>query len=174
VHLALRLLILTAVRSGPLRSAHADQFDGDVWTIPGAAMKGREGKTPDFAVPLSAPAQAVVAEALAIRRDGFLFPNVRKGVVSDASMSRMMERRGLAARPHGFRSSFRDWIEENTTTPHEVAEMCLAHTVGGSVERSYRRTDYLEQRRSLMERWGRFVLCDDPMSGHKGNVVAFS
>lgn len=39
--LALRLLILTAVRSGPLRMMHVDQIDGDIWTIPAEAMKGR-------------------------------------------------------------------------------------------------------------------------------------
>jgi len=68
-----------------------------------------------------------------------------------------MERRGLAARPHGFRSSLRDWLAEATEAPHEVAETMLGHTVGGSVERAYRRTDFLEQRRSLLERWARHV-----------------
>jgi hypothetical protein len=48
-HHALRLLILTGVRSGPLRHLQLDQIDGAVWTIPGEAMKGRKGKTPAFA-----------------------------------------------------------------------------------------------------------------------------
>jgi integrase len=39
--LALRLLILTAVRSYPLRNLHEDQVEGDIWTIPADAMKGR-------------------------------------------------------------------------------------------------------------------------------------
>ena len=95
---------------------------------------------------------------------GFLFPSVRKGVISDATMSRLMERRGMAERPHGFRSSFRDWVAETTNTPHDVAETCLGHTVGGSVERAYRRTDFLEQRRALMERWANCLL-------EKPNVV---
>lgn len=51
-HLALRLLILTGVRSRPLRFLHLSQVDDDVWTIPGETMKGRKGKTPDFRVPL--------------------------------------------------------------------------------------------------------------------------
>lgn len=50
-HLAMRLLILTGVRSRPLRFIHNDQIDGDVWTVPGEAMKGEEGKTSDFRVP---------------------------------------------------------------------------------------------------------------------------
>lgn len=72
-------------------------------------------------------------------------------------MARLIERREMAARPHGFRSSLRDWIAETTNTPYEVAEAMLGHTVGGKVERAYRRTDYLEQRQSLLERWAAHV-----------------
>ncbi|CAK01954.1 phage integrase [Bartonella tribocorum] len=60
-----------------------------------------------------------------------------------------MQQIGLEARPHGFRSSLRNWLAETTNAPYEVAETILAHTVGGKVERAYRRTDYLEQRRVL-------------------------
>ena len=151
--LALRLLILTAVRSAPLRFLHLDQIDGDVWTIPAEAMKGRKDTTSDFRVPLSSEALAVIEEVKPFARDGFLFAGVRKGVISDATMSKYMNRRGMVERPHGFRSSFRDWIAEATNTPHDVAEKCMAHVTGGAVELAYRRTDYLEQRRVLMEQW---------------------
>lgn len=164
-HLALRLLILTGVRSGPLRFMREEQIDGAVWTIPGAAMKGRRDATPDFRVPLSSEAQGIIEQAKRHARDGFLFPSFRKGVISDATMSRLMERRGLQARPHGFRSSLRDWIAETTDAPHEIAETCLGHLVGGTVERAYRRTDYLEQRRILMERWAQHV------TGQNGQVL---
>jgi len=70
------------------------------------------------------------------------------------TLSQFMKRRDMSARPHGFRSSLRVWIAETTDTPHDVAETVLTHKVGGKVERSYRRTDYLERRRVLMERWG--------------------
>jgi integrase len=156
--LALRLLILTAVRSYPLRFMHVDQIDGDIWTIPAAAMKGRLGATSDFRVPLSAEAQAVIAEARKFARDGFLFPGAKRGVISDMTMTAYMDRRGLSERPHGFRSSFRDWTAEATQTPREVAETCLGHSTGGTVERAYRRTDFLEQRRMLMEKWSGLVV----------------
>ncbi|MEL6642662.1 MAG: integrase arm-type DNA-binding domain-containing protein [Pseudomonadota bacterium] len=156
--LALQLLILTAVRSFPLRHIHEDQIVGDIWTIPADHMKGRVGATHDFRVPLSTEAQRVVAEARKFSRDGFLFPGVRRGVISDMTMSAYMSRRGLDARPHGFRSSFRDWCAEATNTPREVAETALGHISGGSVERAYRRTDFLEQRKSVMSLWGTAVL----------------
>ena len=164
-HLALRLLILTGVRSGPLRFMRLDQIEGDVWTIPAEAMKGRKDATTAFAVPLSEEAQAVIAEAKRLARDGNMFPSIRKGVISDATMSRLMERRGMVERPHGFRSSLRDWIAETTDTPHDIAETMLGHTVGGSVERAYRRTDFLEQRRVLLERWAKHV------TGQNGQVL---
>ena len=164
-HLALRLLILTGVRSGPLRFLTEAQIEGDIWTLPGEAMKGRKDATADYRVPLSSEALAVVEQAKRHARDGFMFPSIRKGVISDATMSRLMERRQMEARPHGFRSSLRDWIAETTDTPHEIAETCLGHTVGGSVERAYRRTDYLEQRRVLMERWAKHV------TGQNGQVL---
>ena len=156
-HLALRLLILTAVRSGPVRNAHEDQFENNIWTIPAEIIKGRRDATEDFRVPLSDSALEVIETAKKQSRDGFLFPSARKGVISDATMSRLMERRGMEARPHGFRSSFRDWVAETTNTPHEVAETCLGHVVGGAVERAYRRTDHLDQRRKLMQRWADFT-----------------
>jgi integrase len=156
-HLALRLLILTGVRSGPLRFLHEDQIDGDVWTIPGEAQKGRKDKTPDFRVPLSAEALSVIDQARRHARGGFLFPSVKKGVISDATMARLMERAEMTARPHGFRSSLRDWMAEATDTPETIAEFTLGHTVGNKVERAYRRTDFLDQRRKLLERWSKFL-----------------
>ncbi|MEY8839980.1 tyrosine-type recombinase/integrase, partial [Cribrihabitans sp. XS_ASV171] len=112
-HLALRLLILTiGTRSRPIRFLRLDQIDGDVWTVPVGQMKGRNNAAADFRVPLSRQALDVIERAKPHARDGFLFPSVRKGVISDATMSRQMERRGMDARPHGFRSSFRTWCSE--------------------------------------------------------------
>jgi integrase len=55
--------------------------------------------------------------------------------------------------PHGFRSSFRDYVAEHTNFPSEVAEMALAHAVGSKVEAAYRRGDMFEKRRRLAEAW---------------------
>ena len=164
-HLALRLLILTGVRSNPLRHIRLDQIEGDVWTIPAEAMKGRKGATEAFRVPLSTEAQCIIDLARPHARNGFLFPNNSQGVISDMTLSRHMERRGLEARPHGFRSSLRDWLAEATNAPHEVAEAMLAHVVDGGTVRAYRRTDFLEQRRVLAGRWAKLV------TGGTGQVI---
>ncbi len=164
-HLAMRLLILTGVRSKPLRQIRLEQVTTNVWTIPGDDMKGRKGQTPDFRVPLSAESQRVIELAKPHARNGFLFPNSRRGIISDMTLSRMMERRGLEARPHGFRTSLRTWLAEVTDAPHEVAETMLGHTVDSGVVRAYRRTDFLEQRTKLAERWA------DHVTGGAGQVV---
>ncbi|MET3359773.1 MULTISPECIES: tyrosine-type recombinase/integrase [Bradyrhizobium] len=172
-HLALRLLILTGVRSRPLRFIRDDQIarvtiDGreiDVWTIPGETMKGRKDATQDFRVPLTAEALSVIEQARRHARGGFLFPGTRKGVVSDMTLSMFMRRAKLEALPHGFRSSLRDWLAEATDAPHEVAETILQHVAGSKVTRAYRRTDFIEQRLALMERWAAHV------TGKSGKVV---
>lgn len=164
-HLGLRLLILTGVRSRPVRFIRDEQIKGDIWTIPAEMMKGRKGATSNFRVPLSSAAMAVIAQARRLARDGFLFPNVRKGVLADATLSRLMERRDIADRPHGFRSSLRTWIAETTNAPYEVAETVLGHVVGSKVQRAYQRTDFLEHRRELMEKWGSFC------AGNSGQVL---
>ena len=60
---------------------------------------------------------------------------------------------GIAAVPHGFRSSFRDWAAERTSTPREVVEAALAHTVQNPTEAAYARSDLFERRRRLMDDW---------------------
>ena len=164
-HLALRLLILTGVRSTPLRTIRLEQIEGDVWTVPAESMKGRKGATEAFRVPLSREALRVIDLARPHARNGFLFSNNRQGVISDMTLSRMMERRGMEARPHGFRTSLRTWLAEATDAPHEVAEAMLAHTTDGGVVRAYRRTDWIEQRAMLAERWA------DHVTGGAGRVV---
>ena len=153
VHLALKLLILTGVRSYAVRHAHVDQFDKNTWIIPAENMKGQLHQVSEFRVPLSSEAMTVLDTAKQFQRDGFLFAGVRRGVISDASMSRLMERRGMIERPHGFRSSLRTWLAECTIASEEVAETVLAH----KVVRAYRRTDHYKERAILMERWAQHV-----------------
>ncbi|UNE53718.1 tyrosine-type recombinase/integrase [Bartonella machadoae] len=156
-HLALRLLILTGVRTYPLRHIHKDQVEDDIWTIPAENMKGRLDTTTEFRVPLSTEALEILKQARLLSRNDFFFSAKGRGPLADTCMSKYMKQTGLDACPHGFRSSLRDWLAETTDAPFEVAETILSHTVGGKVERAYRRTDYLEQRRVYMDKWAAYV-----------------
>jgi integrase len=64
---------------------------------------------------------------------------------------------GRPAVPHGLRSTFRDWVSEQTDYPAEMAEMALAHAIGNRVEAAYRRGDMIEKRRAMMQAWARFL-----------------
>ena len=152
-HLAFRLLILTACRSSEIRFCHLDEIQSDTWVIPPERMKAARR----HAVPLSNEAQAIIQEAKPFSRGGLLFPGRGKGVISDMTMTALLKRRGMEARPHGFRASFRTWCAEATDTPGEVAEACLAHSISGRVEASYMRTTLLDRRRVLMQRWASFL-----------------
>ncbi|MBX4336388.1 tyrosine-type recombinase/integrase [Bartonella raoultii] len=156
-NLALKLLILTGVRSHPLRYLRLEQIDKNIWTIPKENMKGIVGKVSDFRVPLSDEALKVIEKSLPFEKNGFLFAGLTGKPISDASMSKYMTVCGLTYRPHGFRSSLRDWIAETTSTPFEIAETVLAHSVGSSVTKAYMRTDFLEQRHALLEQWAAFI-----------------
>lgn len=160
--LALRLLILNpGPRSKPIRFLKAEHIDGNVWTVPGELMKGLKGKVDDWRTPLSVPSLNLIEKAKRWERNGNLFPNASgRGVISDATMARHMERAGLSYRPHGFRSSFRTWAAE-TGKRRDIAELCNAHKIFGSVEAAYVRTDFLDERRELLQNWSDFVTANN-------------
>ena len=62
-------------------------------------------------------------------------------------LPRLLQNLKIAAVPHRFRSSFRDWAAENTNHPREVVEAALAHVVGNRTEAAYARSDLFERRR---------------------------
>ncbi len=152
---ALELTILTAARSGEALGAMWAEFDleAGVWTVPAERMKaGREHR-----VPLSAPALAIVKKLSELRVSSFVFPGRPKKPLSNMALAMTMRRMKVGQfTVHGFRSSFRTWVSEETEFPREIAEEALAHTVGNAVERAYRRGDALEKRRALMDAWAAF------------------
>ncbi len=156
----LRLVVLTAVRSGTARGALWTEIDAEAaeWRIPGSRMKSGA----PHRVPLSDDALATLAAVASIRDDsGLVFPSpARPGLpMSDMTLTKLLRDTGLAERTtvHGFRSAFRDWAAERTNAPHAVMELALSHTVGSAVEQAYARSDLLEKRRDLMDRWARFA-----------------
>ncbi|WP_375706568.1 tyrosine-type recombinase/integrase, partial [Bartonella sp. AA33NXGY] len=107
--LALRLLILTGVRSNPLRHIHKDQVEGDIWTIPAENMKGKRDTTKEFRVPLSSEALDILKQARSLSRNDFFFSATGRGPLATKCMAQYMRDNKLEACPHGFRSSLRDW-----------------------------------------------------------------
>ena len=87
-----------------------------------------------------------------------MFPGASEGrPLSNMAMLMLLRRMGRGdLTAHGFRSSFRDWVAEETTFPRELAEAALAHVNGDKTEAAYQRGDLLAKRRLLMEAWEAF------------------
>ena len=77
--------------------------------------------------------------------------------LEDKQLRSLLRELGIAAVPHGFRSSFRDWAAEETDHSREVIETALAHVVQNRVEAAYARSDLFERRRRLMDDWADYL-----------------
>lgn len=152
---ALRFLMLTATRSGEVRGARWSEIDlaEGLWTIPADRMKARE----IHRVPLSAEALELLRAQQPVEGCDFVFPSVKGTALSDMALTKVMRDAKLTAVPHGFRSTFRDWVSDYTSYDKELAEKALAHALANKVEAAYRRGEALEKRRELMEHWADVV-----------------
>ncbi len=83
------------------------------------------------------------------------------------TLTKAMRDMGREETPHGFRSTFRDWVAEQTTWPAELAEAALAHVVSDKTVAAYQRGTMLEKRRAMMAAWSGFAAGSD-----SGNVVS--
>ena len=149
-NLVIRFLALTATRSGEARDAIWDEIDTDTaaWEIPAAHTKTRK----PHRVPLSTQALAVLAQALGLRHGGDLIsPGPAGQALPSEALSKLFRELTISGTPHGLRSSFRSWAAE-TGVARELAEAALSHTVRG-VEGAYQRSDLLQPRRPVMQRW---------------------
>lgn len=165
----LAFTILTGCRSGEVRGATWEEIDleAGTWTIPAERMKaGKEHR-----VPLAPTAVALLKRQP--RQRQYVFQSYQGKALSDAGMTALLKRMDEHHRAtvHGFRSTFRDWMAERTATPHDVAEMALAHTIKSGAEAAYRRGDMLEKRRRVMNQWAEFVTTPAP-AGASDNVTA--
>lgn len=156
--LALRLVILTACRTGEAIGAKWGEVDAReaTWTVPAERMKAGQ----EHRVPLTALALTALAEMrpLGTGPNGFVFPGPGKGKhLSNAAMTALLRRMGRSnLTVHGFRSTFRDWAAEVSSHPRELAEKALAHTLKDKVEASYQRGDLFDKRRAMMTDWAAF------------------
>jgi integrase len=110
-------------------------------------------------VPLSNRALEIIEQQRATTKDpaGYIFPGRRAPMGGNVMRKTMFAVNGKGPVPHGLRSSFRDWCGENGY-PRDLAELSLSHVVGSAVERAYRRSKLVGQRREIMDAWTRY--CD--------------
>ena len=154
--LAFEFLVLTAARWNEVRGAAWEEIDPreGVWAVPATRMKAKR----EHRVPLCRRATEILDEARTFGDGSPIVFTIGDGQpIIEKHLRRLLATLEIAAVPHGFRSSFRDWAAEETDHPREVVEAALAHVVKNKVEAAYRRTDLFERRRKLMEQWAGFL-----------------
>ena len=156
---ALRLLILTATRTKEIIEAEFDEFNlkSRIWTIPAEKMKVRK----EHKIPLSNEAISIVELMRKKHNHKYVFSNPATGNhISNGAMLVFLKKQfpHLKITVHGFRSTFRDWAEETGNYQHHAIEFSLAHQLPTKVEKAYLRSDLLEQRKSLMKDWEKYIV----------------
>ena len=158
---ALTFLIATAARTNEVIGATWKEIDlkNKVWTIPAPRMKMRQ----EHAVPLNDTACYVSNIIQKHNSSDFIFlNNNKKSHISNNNMRLLLKNNFpeifKKTVPHGFRSSFRDWAEENHNFSSRAVELCLAHSNKNKVEKAYLRSDLFLKRQSIMQEWNKYLI----------------
>lgn len=160
--LALRFLILTIGRTSEILGCQRREINREnkTWTLSEKRMKKGKAHT----VPLSSEAMEIIDMLWQKHNHAYLFPSSVKPdtPLSNMAMLTLMKRHfsQLQAVPHGFRSTFRVWAEEQRPELRNAAEITMAHKIRNPIEGAYMRVDLLDQRRGLLEEWAHHVTKD--------------
>lgn len=170
--IAMRLLVLTFVRPGELRAARWEEFDLDraEWRIPAERMKMRQ----PHIVPLSRQSLALLEELRPITgRGALLFPAMtdHDKPMSENTLGYALGRMGYkgTATPHGFRALASTVMNEEGFDS-DVIERQLAHAERNKVRAAYHRSEYLDERRRMMQWWADFL---ESQQGDNVRVINF-
>src|SRR5262249_19571897 len=146
---------LTAARTAEVTGMEWSEVDeaSATWTVSASRMKTSK----DHRVALSGAVLDLLRALPRVSR--YVFPGGKPGrPLSHSALIEVLWRMKVEATSHGFRATFRTWAAEQTSVQHDAIEAALAHTTGNAVTQAYRRTDFLEARRPLMEAWARHCL----------------
>ena len=168
--IAMRLLMLTFVRTVELRGAEWTEFDldGAEWRIPASRMKMHE----PHIVPLSAQAVELLRELHSLTGGQlFLFPNYRrpKTYMTATTLNRALERMGYGGKfsGHGFRATASTMLNEMGYRA-DLIERQLAHAERNKVRASYNQAEYMPERVAMMQAWANLI---EEMANPESKVV---
>ncbi|MFD1090848.1 integrase [Providencia vermicola] len=168
--------LLTISRPAEAAEARWDEinFETKEWKIPAARMKMNREHT----VPLSDAALAILElmKPLSGHRE-FIFPSRIKPAqpMNSQTVNAALKRAGFGGVlvSHGLRSIASTALNEQGFPP-DVIEAALAHVDKNEVRRAYNRSDYLEQRRPMMQWWADFIESADRGSIIEGGIRGIS
>ncbi|WOP15940.1 tyrosine-type recombinase/integrase [Ottowia sp. SB7-C50] len=169
VRTALQLAPMLMLRPGELRFAQWPEFDLDAatWAIPPERMKrqkaGKMHGDPHI-VPLPRQAVALLRDLHPLTGPGgYVFRGERdhERAMSENTVNAALRRMGFDTQKdmtgHGFRATARTILDERLGFDRAVIEAQLAHTVSDSLGRAYNRTEFLDQRRTMLQAWADYL-----------------
>ncbi|GKW05271.1 integrase [Pectobacterium carotovorum subsp. carotovorum] len=164
--------LLTLTRPAEASDTRWQEIDLDAreWRIPAERMKMKR----IHIVPLSEQALAILElmRPLSSHRE-YVFPSRIKPLqpMNSQTVNAALKRAGLGGIlvSHGMRSIASTALNEQGFPP-DVIEAALAHVDKNEVRRAYNRSDYLEQRRPMMQWWADFVKAADNGSVLEGGI----
>ncbi|MBT9597848.1 MAG: integrase arm-type DNA-binding domain-containing protein [Vitreoscilla sp.] len=168
VRAALKLAPMLLLRPGELRFAEWPEIDLEeaMWTVPAARMK-RELREKLHGAPHLVP---LPKQAVAVLRDlhkltghaAMVFRGERHHhrAMSENTINAALRAMGFPAEEvtgHGFRATARTMLHERLGFSPDVIEAQLAHSVRDNLGRAYNRTEFVEQRRAMLQAWADFM-----------------
>lgn len=159
---ALKLMPYLFVRAGEMRYAMWNDIDFDkgTWTFTPRKTKRKTGVS--LIVPLPTQAIDIFTELYKHKRSEFVFPAIHTTVqpMSENTMNQALKRLGISGDTHtihGFRASARTMISEILKADDRHIEMQLGHRVPDLHGRAYNRTQFLSERRAMMQAWADYL-----------------
>ena len=153
---AIRLIPYLGVRPGELRQMKWEEIDFRKAEWRHTALKTAAAHV----VPLSRQALGILRQAQVFsgRTSIYCFPNHRTMArpMSDGALSAAYARIGISKSqlvPHSWRAILRTFGAQECGFRPEWLEAALAHTPADKLGNTYNRTDWLEQRRDMMQKW---------------------
>lgn len=157
IKLAILFTLHTLARTGETRFARWEEFDmgARLWHVPAERMKMGRAHT----VPLSNQALALLERLKLHSQRGYLFVPLNQGKpISENGMLQALYRMGYKGKLtiHGLRATG-STILNTSGWRGEVIESALAHSEKDLIRAAYNHSDYLEERRELMQWWSDYL-----------------
>jgi integrase len=158
--LAIKLLLLTFVRTSELINARWEEFDFEksIWNIPAERMKMRL----PHVVPLSKQVVDILNELGDFYgRNGYILPsiiNMHKPISNNTilqGLGRLGYKKIMTG--HGFRALAMSTLKEKLGYRHEVVDRQLAHLPKNKIDQAYDRATFIPDRIKMMQEWADYI-----------------
>ncbi|PJG82164.1 tyrosine-type recombinase/integrase [Caviibacterium pharyngocola] len=157
----MKFTLLTLTRTVESSGAKWSEFDFDkkTWTVPAERMKTRK----KFTIPLSTQVLRIIEILKTYKQDEtfvFYSSRAKDNTSSKQNINKILTKLGYKnlLTGHGLRSIGSTYLNEyEPFLSPDAVEACLSHGIKDQVRKAYNRSDYLEQRRKVMQVWGDYI-----------------